>query len=151
MININDYNREDLIASCLMEAAEVMSESSGNNGKYSRLMREKYKAEKARNDANRVPDDKRYYEKGYNESSKYNYNNIHEHDSDSINDRRSRLENSDKWFKENHLKAHYAAHPNMKKNKMSDKDRELHEKINKRAMNESIDLANTILDLLDED
>ena len=26
MININDYNREDLIASCLMEAASVLSE-----------------------------------------------------------------------------------------------------------------------------
>ena len=28
MIDINDYNREDVIASCLMEAAQVMSESA---------------------------------------------------------------------------------------------------------------------------
>ena len=32
MIDINDYNRKDLIASCLMEAANIMSESAGRNG-----------------------------------------------------------------------------------------------------------------------
>ena len=59
MININDNNRDNLIASCLIEAANVMSESYGAHGTYGKLLEEKYKKEKAKNDSLYNPDRKK--------------------------------------------------------------------------------------------
>ena len=43
MININDNNRDNLIASCLIEAANVMSESYGAHGLMEKALKEKLK------------------------------------------------------------------------------------------------------------
>ena len=71
MIDINDYNREDLIASCLMEAAQVMSESAGSSGYAHRTFQEKQKK----------------YTKMYNDSKKALENKADNFSDMSMNDK----------------------------------------------------------------
>ena len=53
MIDINDYNREDLIASCLIEAANIMSNVNTNTEVLEEgTQADEYKARKAKEKAN---------------------------------------------------------------------------------------------------
>ena len=138
MIDINDYNREDLIASCLMEAANVMSESYGAHGTMERLAKERLKNAKTNSE-------KKFYES----SVDHYYENRHA----PKTEKSGRHANDCSATTSSIFCERKSKHP---------ENEELHAKINgkermrnlfksNKSMNESIDLANTILDLLDED
>ena len=174
MIEINDNNREDLIASCLMEAANVMTESYGKNGLYGKALEERYKTVKSKNDALRnklgskafIDTDEEYQLKRAiekdkrikqipNRSSSSQYGAIigkHNRSDYAKMNYHEKAEEMTEYGRSNSAAKGVANRLSNNINRSQHASyykRKANEKINKRAMNESIDLTNTILDLLD--